>query len=100
MPRHGQQYSNAGSNPILYYLKAQNRSKTDIKRLLNIGKRQSDFKLKHPQNFTLDELFKLAGYFRADVMEFVFKVYLNSKSIPKEQIKSLSDLVEKYTPKE
>ena len=97
MPRHGQRYSNKGSNTILYYLKEQNRTISDLKRLLGIGRTKLEKKMKNPAKFEIDELIKIAGYFRTDFMEFVFSVYLNKPKLNTNDKLTLKDLVSKTT---
>lgn len=95
MTRHGQRYSSKGSNTILYFLKKQNKTISDVKRELCIGRTQLDNKLKTPSNFTLNELFTLAGYFRTDVMQFVYSVYLNKAKLNADDNNSLQQLITK-----
>lgn len=97
MSRHGQRYSSKGSNTILFHLKQQNKTISDLKRELGIGRTQIDNKVKTPSNFTLNELFTLAGYFRADVMQFVYSVYLNTSELSPGQTATLDSIVNKYS---
>lgn len=60
---------------------------------MDIGRTQLADKIKNPSHFTLEELYMIAGYFRADVIEFMCCIYLNSVKVPKEIKHDLSSIL-------